>query len=180
MITVGRLARKFGLSRSTLLYYDSIGLLRPAGRGGNGYRQYSDADVGRLAHICLYRRAGLSLEAIAGVLDGADDAFTLLLEQRLDELGAEIADLQNQQRIILALITGGQGGERGGEMTGDTWRKLFAGAGLEPRDMIAWHVNFERLAPAKHQVFLERLGLQQDEIADVRSWAAKTDILPSS
>ena len=28
MISVGRLARKFGLSRTTLLYYDRIGLLR--------------------------------------------------------------------------------------------------------------------------------------------------------
>ena len=28
-LTVGKLAKKYGLSRTTLLYYDSIGLLPP-------------------------------------------------------------------------------------------------------------------------------------------------------
>ena len=30
MLTVGVLARRFGLARSTLLYYDRSGLLRPS------------------------------------------------------------------------------------------------------------------------------------------------------
>lgn len=180
MITVGRLARQFGLSRSTLLYYDSIGLLPPTARAGNGYRQYSDADIGRLAHICLYRRAGLTLDAIAKVLDNPEHAHTQLLKQRLEELGTEIRDLRNQQRIILALIGGDRGGDPGGAMTREKWRDLFAGAGLKPRDLIAWHVDFERLAPEKHQAFLERLGLPPDEITDVRSWAAQPGAVPSS
>ncbi len=38
MLTVGKLAEDFGLSRSTLLYYDRIGLLQPAARTEKGYR----------------------------------------------------------------------------------------------------------------------------------------------
>ena len=64
MITVGRLAKRFGLSRSTLLYYDSIGLLRPTGRSAKGYRLYSEDDAARLEKICLYRQTGLSLDEV--------------------------------------------------------------------------------------------------------------------
>lgn len=39
-LTVGRLTKKFGLSRSTLLYYDSIGLLTPAAHMKGEYRTY--------------------------------------------------------------------------------------------------------------------------------------------
>ena len=54
--TVGRLARAFGLSRSTLLYYDSIGLLRPTGRSPANYRLYTRAD-GRMDLVtpCKFR-----------------------------------------------------------------------------------------------------------------------------
>lgn len=44
MVTVGVLARRFGLARSTLLYYDRLGLLRPSSRSRAGYRSYSPAD----------------------------------------------------------------------------------------------------------------------------------------
>ena len=62
--TVGRLAKRFGLSRSTLLYYDGIGLLRPQSRAAGEYRTYGEAEAARLERICLYRRAGLTLEQI--------------------------------------------------------------------------------------------------------------------
>ena len=44
-LTVGRLARRFGLARSTLLYYDRIGVLRPSARSAAGYRLYDAGDV---------------------------------------------------------------------------------------------------------------------------------------
>ncbi len=46
MITIGRLARRFGLSRSTLLYYDSIGLLSPSTRSAKDYRLYLQSSSG--------------------------------------------------------------------------------------------------------------------------------------
>jgi len=39
--TVGRLARRFGLSRSALLYYHRIGLLVPSMGGDGRYRRYT-------------------------------------------------------------------------------------------------------------------------------------------
>ena len=51
MFLITELAREFGLSRSTLLYYNRIGLLRPAGRSMAGYRLYSTKDRDTLALI---------------------------------------------------------------------------------------------------------------------------------
>ena len=42
--TITRLAKQFKLSRSTLLYYDRIGLLRPSGRSPSNYRLYTGSD----------------------------------------------------------------------------------------------------------------------------------------
>jgi DNA-binding transcriptional MerR regulator len=44
---ISELAEKVGLSRSTLLYYEKLGLLRGV-RQTNGYRLYSDKDVQQL------------------------------------------------------------------------------------------------------------------------------------
>ena len=73
MLTVGHLARRFELSRSTLLYYDSIGLLKPSGRSKSRYRLYSEDDCRRLQAICRYREAGLALDEIRRVPPANDD-----------------------------------------------------------------------------------------------------------
>ena len=43
--SVSRLGRRYGLSRSTLLYYDRIGLLSASARSAAGYRVYGERDV---------------------------------------------------------------------------------------------------------------------------------------
>ncbi|WP_206665179.1 MerR family DNA-binding transcriptional regulator [Aeromonas sobria] len=45
MLTITLLARELGLSRTTLLYYERLGLLLPALRGENGYRRYGEAEL---------------------------------------------------------------------------------------------------------------------------------------
>jgi DNA-binding transcriptional MerR regulator len=67
--TVGRIASKFNLSRSTLRYYDSIGVLSPIKRGKGNYRMYSEEDCKRLEQISNYRQTGLSLQEIKEILD---------------------------------------------------------------------------------------------------------------
>ena len=84
MYTIGKLGRKFDLSRTTLLYYDSIGLLKPCSRTESRYRQYSDDDAKRLEQICRYRQAGLSLDEIKRVLDSPESNLAQVLEKRLD------------------------------------------------------------------------------------------------
>lgn len=72
MITISQLAKRFRLSRSTLLYYDAQGVLSPCGRTAAGYRQYDENDAVRLEKICLYRGAGLPLRDIRQILDAPE------------------------------------------------------------------------------------------------------------
>ncbi|MEW5984535.1 MAG: MerR family DNA-binding transcriptional regulator [Acidobacteriota bacterium] len=60
MMTVSALARMCGLSRTTLLYYESQGLLRRPPRTSGNYRAYGEEDLRRVGEIGLYRKVGLS------------------------------------------------------------------------------------------------------------------------
>lgn len=171
MHTIGRLASRFGLSRSTLLYYDSIGLLSPSGRTESEYRIYSEEDAKRLDQICLYRRAGLKLTDIKKVLDASGGALTSMLEQRLDELNEDINRLRSQQRLIIGLLQNNSLFERITVMNKETWTELLSASGFSEDDMIKWHVEFERHDPEKHLRFLEFLGIPDEEIEAIRSYS---------
>src|SRR4051794_15012373 len=107
MYSISALARTMSLSRSTLLYYDSIGLLRASRRTRSNYRQYSEADRERLATICRYRSLGLSLEEVAAVLDQRgrpSRGAAAILERRLVALEGEIARMRDQERVLLSML----------------------------------------------------------------------------
>src|SRR5690349_13347638 len=105
-LTVTRLARACGLSRTTVLYYESIGLLRPARRSAGNYRQYGESDLERLRQVCAYRDAGLKLGDIRSILGRAQGEAASVLRRRFLELGAEIDRLRTQQREIARLLDG--------------------------------------------------------------------------
>jgi DNA-binding transcriptional MerR regulator len=169
MYTIGKLASKFDLSRSTLLYYDSIGLLQASARTESEYRQYSEDDVRRLEQICRYRRTGLSLTEIKRVLDSPETNLTQVLEKRLDELNEEITRLRNQQRFILGILKSDQHYRHVDVMNVDTWISLLMASGFSEEDMIQWHAEFEKLSPEKHKKFLEFLCIPDEDIEQIRS-----------
>lgn len=171
MYTVGRLAKKFGLSRSTLLYYDSLGLLIPSSRTEGRYRLYSNEDAKRLEQICLYRKAGLPLEDIRRVLDSPESSLASTLEKRLDELNEDIERLRQQQHFIIGLLKNNRLIERITVMNKETWVSLLVASGFSEDDMRRWHVEFERSAPEKHLRLLKFLRISDDEIEVIRSWA---------
>ena len=71
MYSIGDMVKAFSLSRSTLLYYDKIGLLTPSARTPANYRQYTQDDFHRMTQIATYKEAGLDLAAIADILRSA-------------------------------------------------------------------------------------------------------------
>lgn len=80
---VGELARLSGISIRTLHHYDSIGLLKPASVGENGYRVYGRGELLRLQQILFHRELGMSLTDIAAVLDAPGfDRLEALRRQR--------------------------------------------------------------------------------------------------
>ena len=172
MLTVSKLARRCGLSRSTLLYYESIGLLKPAPRTSANYRSYSEKELQRLQQICVYREAGLKLEDIRTILDRRENDASAVLKRRLAEMNAEIEQLRGHQRAILKLLQS-RALERIKMMTKEKWVSIMKAAGFAEADMNRWHREFERSAPAEHQEFLEFLHIPGDEIRSIREWSRK-------
>ncbi len=168
ILTISQLARRFGLSRSTLLYYDSIGLLSPSLRSRANYRLYSESDVARMELIDVYRQAGLPLKDIARVLDSNQGVAAELLAERLRVLGKEINKLRRQQQRIVDLLKSEAALRETRSLDKQGWVAILRATGLSDQDMRRWHVEFERLSPAAHQDFLESLGLGRQEIARIR------------
>ncbi|WP_334295341.1 MerR family transcriptional regulator [Lachnoclostridium sp. Marseille-P6806] len=72
-----------GVSVRTLHYYDEIGLLKPTGRSGSGYRLYDEAALETLRQILFFREFDLPLKEIKAVIDNpAFDKNQILRMQR--------------------------------------------------------------------------------------------------
>lgn len=171
MLTIGQLAKKYALSRSTLIYYDKLGLLSPSGRSYSNYRLYSGADRERLERIMLYRSAGLSLETMSRLLDRPGDELDLALEQRLLSLNGEIQALRKQQKVILDMLESTRARQGARVMNKATWVSILQAAGLDEAGMRQWHIEFEKSSPEAHQDFLESIGIGHDEIEAIRAWS---------
>ena len=77
-------ARRAGVTVRTLHHYDRVGLLRPAGRSGTGYRLYTDRDLLRLEQILVLKLIGLGLKDIRALLerDGRTELPEVLARQQ--------------------------------------------------------------------------------------------------
>ena len=170
MYTIGQLVKEFGLSRSSLLYYDRIGLLQASGRSAGNYRLYSQGDFERLQQIELYKQAGLSLQAVARVLEQGGNASAEVLEKRLLHLNDEIAALRSQQQLIISLLGQKAMQQVTKTMTKEQWVSILAESGMDDEAMRQWHIQFELQLPQMHTDFLQSLGIDAAEIAAIKSW----------
>lgn len=168
MLRITELARKFGLSRSSLLYYDHIGLLTPSGRSEAGYRLYSPEDLDRLATICSLRQAGLAIEDVRRVLSKKENTNGAVLQRRMRELGEEIRTLQTQQHLLGKMLQVQSLGELPVTVDKQAWMEMLRAAGMDEAAMKRWHVEFERRAPEAHHQFLLALGISEDEALSIQ------------
>lgn len=167
MWTVSKLAQRCGLSRGTLLYYESIGLLKAPARSAANYRRYGEGDLRRLQQICAYRHAGLTLDDIRTILDRRETDAVAVLQRRLMALDGEIETLRAHQRAILKLLKS-DSMRRKQMMTKEKWVSIMKASGLTEQEMHRWHAEFEKAAPEEHQEFLEFLHIPAAEIQSIR------------
>ena len=172
-MNVTQLGRMCGLSRSTLLYYESIGLMKRPARSRANYRRYTDADLQLLRQVCLFRNAGLKLDDIRRLLERPSSDASSVLKRRLAELDAEIEQIRSHQKAIVRLLGQGSILRSTAMITKDKWVSIMKAAGFSEKDMHRWHAEFEKSAPEEHQEFLEFLHIAPDEIRAIRDWSAK-------
>ncbi|MGW5939408.1 MerR family transcriptional regulator [Streptomyces celluloflavus] len=101
---IGDLARRVGMRSSALRYYESIGLLPPAGRVA-GRRVYPVGTVRRIALIKMAQRARFTLAEIRQLLDttadrGATRQWRALAERKLPELDRFLQETQALRNAV--------------------------------------------------------------------------------
>jgi len=168
MYSISKLCNEFNLSRSTLLYYDKIGLLTPSGRSSANYRQYSEEDKMHLSKICAFREAGVSLDQIKDILDNDGMNESNILESRLKVLNKEIRFLRFQQKIIIEMLKEKNLSNKNMLIDKETFKLILKSAGLEDELLNELHIQFEKNSPEAHQSFLEFLGVSAEEIELIR------------
>lgn len=168
MLTITELARKCNVSRTTVLYYERSGLLKPAKRTSSGYRTYGSQELQRLKSIVSYRSYGVPVGEILPLLESqSDQEHEQILRNQFNALEEEIQRLRQQQKAIIALFNQ-DSFEKPDILTKERWTALMAASGFSEEDMINWHNQFENMEPEAHQRFLESLGIKEVEIGELR------------
>ncbi|MER6779398.1 MULTISPECIES: MerR family transcriptional regulator [unclassified Streptomyces] len=100
---IGEVAKRSGVSARMLRHYESLGLVRPTGRTGSGYREYADEDIRRIFHVESLRSLGLSLRDVARALDDPgfrpSELVADLIRTTQERIAAETALLTRLRRI---------------------------------------------------------------------------------
>ncbi len=161
---VSELAERAAVAPSTVRWYESVGILPPAIRRPNGYREYADEDLARLRLVVSLRRLGLGPQDAGriahlcmerGTIDR--DLVPLIVGQRaaisrqreeLDRLDAELVDLE--ETIGAANRAHHDRKER--PMSDAPIRVLFVCTGNSARSQIAEAV-LRRLGGSDFEVF---------------------------
>lgn len=108
-MNIGDASALCGLPVKTIRYYEDIGLIEPA-RRENGYRDYGDADVGRLAFLHRARNLGFTIETCRSLLklqedkDRASAEVKRIAQEHLEEIDHKIQELTSLRETLHDVI----------------------------------------------------------------------------
>ncbi len=115
-LTIGEMGKATNTKIETIRYYERIGLLPKPARTSSNYRNYGQAELGRLSFIRRSRDLGFSLDQVRALLGLSDDrscdcaGIDRIANQHLVEVDRKIADLQALRRELKAVIDSCDGG----------------------------------------------------------------------
>jgi len=117
-MNIGAAAAESGVSAKMIRHYEAIGLLPPAHRRRNAYRDYGEREVHELRFIRRARRLGFSIEEIGALLalwrDRARPSREVrrIAEAHMKDLEARIAEMQAMAKTLRELIDKCHGDDR--------------------------------------------------------------------
>jgi DNA-binding transcriptional MerR regulator len=107
---IGKVAKKTGLTRDAIRFYERNALLPRPLRTAGGFRQYADADVETLAFIPQVQGLGFTLKEVHELLELRRSRLQPCapvrrrLEQKLSQLRAKLKNLQNLEHELRAAL----------------------------------------------------------------------------
>lgn len=104
LLTIGQFAAMHGINKKTFMWYDEIGLFRPASiNPENGYRYYDYHQSPVLETILLLRDLDVSIHEIQDFMkDRSAGNLKQLLEEKMADLDKQIAHLQAVRTTLSA------------------------------------------------------------------------------
>jgi len=116
-MNIGMIAKRASLPAKTIRYYEDIGLVRPS-RGENGYRDFHENDLHRLAFIGRARALGFSIADCRILLDLFENNtresshVKKIAQDHLNQIEEKIAQLQSMSRTLANLVDACHGDHR--------------------------------------------------------------------
>jgi MerR family transcriptional regulator, copper efflux regulator len=117
-VNIGAAAAGSGVNAKMIRHYEAIGLLRPAQRRENAYRDYSERDLHELRFIARARRLGFSIAEIGALLALWRDRgrpsreVKRIAEAHIGDLQSRIAEMQAMAGTLAKLVSACHGDER--------------------------------------------------------------------
>jgi MerR family transcriptional regulator, copper efflux regulator len=117
-VNIGAAAVSSGVSAKMIRHYEAIGLLRPAERRANDYRDYGDRDLHELRFIRRARRLGFSIAEIGELLTLWRDRgrpsreVRRIAEAHISDLQSRVAEMQAMANTLRQLVSACHGDDR--------------------------------------------------------------------
>jgi Cu(I)-responsive transcriptional regulator len=117
-MNIGEAAERSGVPAKTIRYYEDVGLIRPAPRAGNGYRDYGQRDVHVLRFVQRARSLGFSVQECRQLLalyqdpGRASAEVKALTGRRIAEIDRKMQELAGMRATLVALADSCHGDER--------------------------------------------------------------------
>ncbi|MBF4138113.1 helix-turn-helix domain-containing protein [Streptomyces albidoflavus] len=99
VLTIGRLARRTGLSVRTLRFWSDEGAVPPVARSAGGYRLYDAESVARVELVRTLRELGLGLDDVCRVLSGRTTVAEVA-DAHVAALDAQIRSLKVSRAVL--------------------------------------------------------------------------------
>lgn len=115
LMKMADLTKACEVSDQAVRLYEREGLLKPASRTPKGYRLFDPQAVAALHFIKHAQRCGFTLAEIRGLLMAnaanpkACDATKTLLDQKLQHVEDQLADLRSMKEVLASLRTACEG-----------------------------------------------------------------------
>ncbi|MBI6873455.1 MerR family transcriptional regulator [Clostridium aciditolerans] len=104
--TTGEFAKRFGVKKDTLFYYDKIGLFKPAGVNDNGYRYYTIPQLDIFWIIQSLRELNFPLKSLEYYLESpSPNKLIDLSKNQLNKVDEEIEKLIQIRHLLNTIIT---------------------------------------------------------------------------
>ena len=116
-MNIGETAERSGLPAKTIRYYEDIKLIEPK-RDANGYRNFDESDLHKLAFLARARSLGFNIDDCRHLLalfadqSRASSDVKKLAKSQLLHIDQKLSELQSMRDTLANLVTACAGNDR--------------------------------------------------------------------